>query len=68
MKVKELKAELDCFDEDADVVFEFDDDIYVDSWTEDRYGMKKVSIDTKLKTTFICEIHGDCNIELGVEN
>lgn len=68
MKVKELKAELDCFDEDADVVFEFDDDIYVDSWTEDRYGMKKVAIDTKLKPTFICEIHGDCNIELGVEN
>lgn len=68
MTIKELKAELDCFDEDADVVFEFDDEIYVDSWTEDRYGMKKVKIDTKLKPTFICEYHGDCNIDLGVEN
>lgn len=36
MTVKELKEELDCYDEDMDVVFEFDDEVYVDSWTEDR--------------------------------
>ena len=67
MTVKELKENLDCFDEDMDVVFEFDDDVYVDSWTEDRWGMKKVSIDVKLKPTFICDINEACNIELGVE-
>lgn len=66
MTVKELKAELDCYDEDMDVVFEFDDEVYVDSWTEDCWGMKKVRIDAKLKPTFISDIHGDCNIELGV--
>ena len=68
MTVKELKEELDCYDEDMDVVFEFDDEVYVDSWTEDRWGSKKVSIDAKLKPTFICDHHGACNIELGVQD
>lgn len=66
MTVKDLKDELNCYDEDMEVVFEFDDEVYVDSWTEDRWGMKKVSIDAKLKPTFIADIRGDCRIELGV--
>ena len=68
MTVKEFKEELDCFDEDIDIVFEFDDEVYVDSWTEDKWGSKKVSIDARLKPTFISEILGDCRIELGVED
>lgn len=68
MTVKELKEELSCYDEDAEVVFEFDDDVYVDSWTEDRYGIKYVSIDAKLKPTFICDMYGDCNIELWIDH
>ena len=67
MTIKELKEELDCYDEDMEVVFEFDDDVAVDSWTENRWGMKSVHIDSKLKPTFISEIFGDCRIELGVE-
>ena len=67
MTVKELKAELDCYDEDVDVVFEFDDDVRVNSWTEDRWGGKKVSIDAFLKPTFMSDHRGKCWIELGVE-
>ena len=67
MTVKEFKEELDCFDEDIDIVFEFDDEVYVDSWTEDKWGSKKVSIDARLKPTFISEVLGDCRIELGIE-
>lgn len=67
MKVKELIAELKCYEEDADVVFEIEDDIEVDSWTEDRWGNKKVSVDKELEITFSCEIHGDCRIEFGVK-
>ena len=68
MKVKELIEELKCYDEEADVVFEFNDDIEVDSWTEDRYGNKKVSLDKYLEITFSGDIRDCCWIELGVCN
>ena len=68
MTVKELKEELDCYDEDMEVTFELDDKVYVESWTEDKWGLKSVKIDVMLKSTFISEWHGNCNIELGVEN
>ena len=32
-----------------------------------EWGSKKVSIDARLKPTFISEILGDCRIELGIE-
>ena len=67
MTVKELKEELEFYDSDAEVTFEINDDIECESWTEDRYGNKKVSVDCELNPTFICEIHGNCNIELGVK-
>ena len=67
MTVADLKQELEYYEDDAEVVFELNDDISVDSWTEDRYGNKSVHIDTKLDTSFISEIHGDMRIELGKE-
>ena len=66
MTVKELKAELEFYDDDAEVVFNFNDSsVEVDSWTEDKYGCKTVSIDCNLKPTFIGELRGDMRIELG---
>ena len=69
MTVKELKEELEYYDEDANVIFNFDDpDVEVESWTENKYGYKTASIDCNLEPTFISEHHGDMWIELGKEN
>ena len=67
MTVKEFREELELYDSDAEVIFEIDDDIECESWTEDRYGNKRVSVNCELNPTFIFEIHGNCNIELGVK-
>ena len=67
MTVKELREELEFYDSNAEVIFEINDDIECESWTEDRYGNKTVSVNRELNPTFICEIHGNCNIELGVK-
>ena len=67
MTVKELIEELEFYDSNAEVIFEIDDDIECESWTEHRYGDKTVSVNCELNPTFICEIHGNCNIELGVK-
>ena len=67
MTVKEFKEELEFYDSNAEVIFEINDDIECESWTEDRYGNKTVSINCELNPTFICEIRGNCNIELGVK-
>ena len=67
MTVAELKKELECYDDDMEVVFNLDDpSVDVDSWTEDKWGNRTVSIDKKLEPTFISEMHGDMRIELGV--
>lgn len=68
MTVKELKEELDYYDEDADITFDLCDDFEPDSVTEDRYGNRTVHLNTKVKPTFICEIHGEVHIEFGKEN
>lgn len=65
MTVKDLKAELSFYDEDADVVFEVCDDFEPDSITEDKYGWRIVRLNCTLKPTFIGECCGDCRIELG---
>ena len=67
MTVKELREELEFYDSNAEVIFEIDDDIECESWTENRYGDKTVRVNCELNPTFICEIHGNCNIELGVK-
>lgn len=66
MTVKELMEELTFYDEDAEVVFEIDDDIECESWTENKWGNKEVHVRTKLENNFTGEIHGDCYIQLGV--
>ena len=67
MTVAELKKELEYYDDDMEVVFNLDDpDVEVDSWTEDKYGFRTVSINANLEPTFISEMHGDMRIELGV--
>ena len=69
MTVKDLKAELEFYEDDAEVIFDFEaSSVEVDSWTEDKYGYKTVSIDTELIPTFMSEFHGDFRIELGVKN
>lgn len=67
MTVKEFLEELKLYDEDAEVIFEFNSDVECESWTEDRYGNRVVHVESNLKPDFICEIHGNCNIELVVE-
>ena len=65
MTVKELKAELEFYDDDMDVVFEVDDDFEPDSITESKYGWREVRIREKVKPTFISEMKGEMRIELG---
>ncbi len=67
MTVAELIQELAYYDEDSEVEFEFDDDVDVESWTENKYGMKEVEIRKMLKPSFISEIGGNCRIELEVK-
>jgi hypothetical protein len=68
MTVKDLKAELEFYDDDAGVIFDFEDSsVKVDSWTEDKYGYKTVKIDTELTPTFMSGVRGDFMIELGVK-
>ena len=67
MTVAELKKELEYYDDDMEVVFNLDDpSVEVDSWTEDKWGNREVSINKNLEPTFISEMRGDMRIELGV--
>lgn len=67
MTVKELMNNLQYYEEDDEVVFEFDDDVEVESWTENKYGMKEVEIRKELEPSFIGTVHGDCWISLEVK-
>ena len=67
MTVKELMQELTYYDEDSEVEFEFDDDVEVESWTENKYGMKEVEVRKKLKPSFIGTVQGNCWISLEVD-
>ena len=64
MTVKELKAELDYYDDDMDIVFEVCDDFEPYSVTEDRYGNRSVHIDEKVEPSFMSEMRGEMRIEL----
>ena len=67
MTVAELMQELAYYDEDSEVEFEFDDDVDVESWTENKYGMKDVEIRKMLKPYFISEIRGNMRISFEVK-
>lgn len=64
MKVSELREELELYGDDKDVIFEINDDIECESWTEDKFGNKKVSVDSKLTPDFMCSVFGDLHISL----
>lgn len=64
MTVEELRNNLDFYDDDAEVVFELDDDVDVEATTVDKWGNTSVRIDSKLKEDFICDIAGDMVITL----
>ena len=67
MTVKDLIEELGYYDEDAEVELEFDDDVDVESWTENKYGDKEVKICKMLEPSFISTIRGNCRISLEVK-
>ena len=66
MTVAELREELKYYEDDMEVEFEFDSDVEVDSWTENKWGMKEVEIRKMLKVYFVSEIRGNMRICLEV--
>ena len=67
MTIKELKDNIAFYDDDAEVIFEIDCEIEPESITETKYGWHTVYLNSKLKPTFIGTIHGDCYVELRLE-
>lgn len=53
MTVKELKENLEFFDDDAEIEITLQQEIEVDSWKENKYGFKYVEIDKKCDICFI---------------
>lgn len=68
MTVKELKENLDFYDDDAEIEFTLNQEIEVDSWKETKYGFKYVEIDKKLDICFIGDTHGSPWIDLEVKD
>lgn len=67
MTVKELKENLDYYDDDAEIKFTLNQEIEVDSWKENKYGFKYVEIDKKLDICFIGDTKGAPWIDLEVK-
>lgn len=67
MTVKEWKNELSFYDDDAEVIFEVDDEIEPEEITENKHGWYSVRLNSKLKPAFIGELRGACRVELGLE-
>lgn len=67
MTVKELKDNLNFYDDDAEVEITLNQEVEVDSWKEDKYGLKYVEIDKKLDICFIGGGYGSPWIDLEVK-
>ena len=67
MTVKEWKEELAFYDDDAEVIFEVDDDFEPEEITQNKRGWYTVRIKSKLKPTFIGRLLSYCRVELGLE-
>lgn len=65
MTVKELKEELEFYDNDMEIVFEVSGDFEPDSVTEDKWGNRQVHLNTEVNPFFISQIRGAMYIELG---
>lgn len=63
MTVKELKEELEYYDDDMEVTFEVCDTFEPDSITEDKWGNREVSLDAKVKPCFISKVLGEMCIQ-----
>jgi hypothetical protein len=66
MTVKELKENLAYYDDDAEVEFQIDDEVEVDSATFDRYDFGTARVRGKLNPNFIGTVNGNMYIELEV--
>lgn len=53
MTVRELKENLDLYDEDQEIEITFSGEIEVEAWKENKYGDKTVEVDLKLEPFFI---------------
>ena len=64
MTVKELKEELEYYDDDMEVIFEVCDTFEPDSITEDKWGNRYVYLGAKVKPCFIGTDLGNMYIQL----
>lgn len=53
MTVKELKENLNYYEDEQEIEFTFTDEVNVESWKEDRWGNKTVEVDLKFEPSFI---------------
>lgn len=67
MTVKELKENLEYYEDDQEIEFTFSGDVEVESWTENKYGEKSVELDLKFEPCFIGNCRCDCWIDLKVK-
>ena len=66
MTVKDLKKELEYYDDDQEIVFEVCGDITPESVTTNKYGYTTVYLNNKLRVSFMSDCLGDMRIELEV--
>lgn len=67
MTVKELKEELEYYDDDMEVIFTVYDTFEPECVIEDRWGKREVTLDAKVKPYFISEECGEMCIELEID-
>ena len=68
MTVKELKEQLESYDDDTEIVFKVCDDFEPDSVTEYKCGNREVHLDARVKPSFICRIYREIHIIFGKDN
>ena len=64
MTVKELKENLQYYEDDQEIEFTFTDEVEVESWKEDKFGNRSVEVDLKLEPSFIGNSRMCCWIDL----
>lgn len=67
MTVKELKENLEYYEDDQEIKFTFSGEVEVESWTENKYGNKSVKVDLTLEPCFIGNSRCCCWIDMEVE-
>lgn len=67
MTVKELKEELEYYDDDMEVIFKVCDTFEPEYVTEDRWGNREATLDAKVISSYIGEDHGGLLIQFEKE-